>query len=266
MSEPSDIAARLDARLVSSSLLTGGVSAHVTHLVLARPDGTRLDVVLRQHDAGDMRREAAVQRWIRSHGACAPEPLLVDDDGTWMVLAYVPGRRADARDVDAMGHYLARLHALPMATAPALPSREAPDLRPWLPANHPLLSVPLPKPEGRGVLHGDFWPGNLRVHEDGICALDWEDAAVGDPLCDVAGARVELTWAFGEAAAEQFTRAYASLAGAVDATRLARWEAFTCAAGLAHVDQWGLPEADVQRMRERGTAILERVTRTLTGA
>jgi aminoglycoside phosphotransferase (APT) family kinase protein len=35
--------------------------------------------------------------------------------------------------------------------------------------------------------------------------LDWEDAAIGDPLADVANVRLELLWARGIEAMEPFT-------------------------------------------------------------
>jgi aminoglycoside phosphotransferase (APT) family kinase protein len=39
------------------------------------------------------------------------------------------------------------------------------------------------------LLHGDFWPGNALWRDGALVAiLDWEDAAIGDPLADVANA------------------------------------------------------------------------------
>ena len=62
------------------------------------------------------------------------------------------------------------------------------------------------------LLHGDYWPGNT-LWRDGtlVGVLDWEDAALGDPVADLANARMELTMAFGAAAADGFTRQYAEL-------------------------------------------------------
>ncbi|HYI01996.1 aminoglycoside phosphotransferase family protein [Hyalangium sp.] len=65
------------------------------------------------------------------------------------------------------------------------------------------------------VLHGDFWPGNILWQEDRIAAvIDWEDAAVGDPLSDLACSRVELMCAYGEAAMEAFTAHFLDRAAA----------------------------------------------------
>ena len=43
------------------------------------------------------------------------------------------------------------------------------------------------------LLHGDFWPGNLRWEgEELVGVLDWEDCHQGDPMVDVAVTRLEL--------------------------------------------------------------------------
>ncbi len=58
---------------------------------------------------------------------------------------------------------------------------------------------PFPRSNPDVLLHGDFWPGNLLWKEGGLVAvIDWEDAALGDPLADVANARLEILWAFGD--------------------------------------------------------------------
>lgn len=41
-------------------------------------------------------------------------------------------------------------------------------------------------PEGDSICHGDFHPDNIVVTEDGCRAIDWNNANVGNPLCDVA--------------------------------------------------------------------------------
>lgn len=41
-------------------------------------------------------------------------------------------------------------------------------------------------PEGDSICHGDFHPDNVIVAESGCRAIDWNNAMIGDPLCDVA--------------------------------------------------------------------------------
>jgi aminoglycoside phosphotransferase (APT) family kinase protein len=59
------------------------------------------------------------------------------------------------------------------------------------------------------LLHGDYWPGNLLWQDSElVTVLDWEESEVGDPLADVALSRLDLLWAFGEAAMHDFTEYY----------------------------------------------------------
>lgn len=77
------------------------------------------------------------------------------------------------------------------------------------------------------LLHGDFWPGNIIWKEGKInCIIDWEEACLGDPLFDVANTRLEILWAFGEQAMEDFSNIYKSLMPIVDFTSLPYWDLF----------------------------------------
>ena len=68
---------------------------------------------------------------------------------------------------------------------------------------------PPPVPERTVLLHGDFWAGNLLWRDATIVAvIDWEEAATGDPLTDVATTRLDLLWAFGPGAMTAFTDHY----------------------------------------------------------
>src|SRR5687767_2566978 len=62
------------------------------------------------------------------------------------------------------------------------------------------------------VLHGDYWPGNVMWRQRSLVAvIDWEDACLGDPLADLATARVELLCRYGAEAMERFTTRYLAL-------------------------------------------------------
>ena len=65
---------------------------------------------------------------------------------------------------------------------------------------------PLPHRNPAVLLHGDFWPGNT-LWRDGklVAVIDWEDAALGDPLADLARSRLEVLWAYGGDAMHAFT-------------------------------------------------------------
>ncbi len=80
----------------------------------------------------------------------------------------------------------------------------------------------------------------LLWHEGRLVAvLDWEDTAIGDPLADVACARVELECAAGDEMAKAFSRAYFERTGADD-TRLPAWGLYVSTSALQYMDSWGL--------------------------
>jgi aminoglycoside phosphotransferase (APT) family kinase protein len=79
----------------------------------------------------------------------------------------------------------------------------------------------LPRPGRRSSV----WPGNMVWRDERLVAvLDWEDAALGDPLADGANARLELLWARGVEAKDEFTRRYRALVPEVDFTDLSHWD------------------------------------------
>ena len=74
------------------------------------------------------------------------------------------------------------------------------------------------------LLHGDYWPGNVLWKDGALAAvIDWEDAARGDPLGDLANARLELLFFFGPDAPADFTRRYLA-ASPIDTTDLPSWD------------------------------------------
>ena len=113
------------------------------------------------------------------------------------------------------------------------------------------------------LLHGDFWPENLLWRNGEVAAvLDWEDAAVGDPMADVAGARVELRYKFGPKAMQHFTDAYAQHQE-VDFKRLALWQVYVAAAAQHFMGTWGLPAEQEAHMRREALASITEAGRTL---
>jgi Ser/Thr protein kinase RdoA (MazF antagonist) len=156
------------------------------------------------------------------------------------------------------------VHAVPREGLPALPSRTdpLPELFDYLqPAadNGPLLAH-LHACAGSAyhgepvLLHGDFWPGNLIWRNGRLAAiLDWEDAALGDPLSDVASCRLELLWKYGPAAVSRFTDACTS-DGAIDVTRLALWQVYVTSAAAHFMGGWGLAPAREAEMRAKAEA------------
>lgn len=252
-------------------------------------DGTTDRVVVRQHGAatwkpleeGVTSTEYALLEVLADAGLPVPRPRLLDLSGTvlpapYLVLPFVDGttepRMPSSAAVERMAGFLARLHELDVASRPippTLPRRANPmpelleylddglkDLRRLL-ERRPAEPV---APLAESVLHGDFWPGNVlwRGHEL-VAVIDWEDAAMGDPLSDLACCRVELACAYGEAAMEAFTRHYLRARdGAVDRERLALWELYVSSAALASMDQWGIEPRVLASRRSTTATFLKR--------
>ncbi|MGF1527984.1 MAG: phosphotransferase family protein [Candidatus Competibacterales bacterium] len=159
----------------------------------------------------------AVQAWARAQGVTTPESLHCCVDGgiigrPFGLMAWMPGSADPAAcavggdDLAmALGAELAKLHAapwrrFPLATALDLGPRPAlariAQYRRWLDAldwGRPALEWALawlahhaPPPGPRVLCHGDFRTGNYLVVDGRLSALlDWEFAAVGDPLEDI---------------------------------------------------------------------------------
>jgi aminoglycoside phosphotransferase (APT) family kinase protein len=254
------------ARVLAAARLTGGVSALITGVTVARADGGEERIVVRQHREVEgkpapeerARREFALLEALHARGVPVPRPrrfvapvtLVVDRvPGDTTLPAYPERALASAllaiHDVDPAGLPLADPFTDPM-----------PHLREWFPA----LADDARMREGCGdfvgahrLLHADYWPGNVLWQGGKIAAvLDWEDACVGDPLVDVACMRAELFRLADEASAARFTDAYAERMP-VDRARLAWWDLFMATAPLMFMDGWGLPRDELEARRARTT-------------
>lgn len=285
------IAGRLfpGAELIAMERLAGGVSADVHRLDLSLADGRAVRVVLRAHGASHSGHPAELEyellRALHRIGVPVPEPLRVDASGSlladpFLVMGFVDGTSdfpaaQQERYLDAMAEALSRIHALPTADLPPLPARVDPlpevlDYLPedpeWQDLRTHLRSLADSEYQGTPVLlHGDFWPANLLWRNGAVAAiLDWEDAAVGDPLSDVACCRLELRYLFGEAGMQRFTRAYARHR-AVDRERLALWQVYVSAAAQRFMGTWGLAPAREAHMRAEALASIREAGAALMG-
>jgi aminoglycoside phosphotransferase (APT) family kinase protein len=97
------------------------------------------------------------------------------------------------------------------------------------------------------VLHGDYWPGNV-LWRDGqlVGVIDWEDAAIGDPLVDVANSRLEILWAFGVEAMQQFTHDYQSV-NPIDFSNLPYWDLYAAMLPTKQLADWAAGWIDFGR-------------------
>jgi aminoglycoside phosphotransferase (APT) family kinase protein len=108
---------------------------------------------------------------------------------------------------------------------------------------------PLPQPNRTSLLHCDYWPGNLLWRGGQLAAvIDWEDAALGDPLADLASSRLELLWAFGLNAMQQFTQTYLTC-NPIDVANLPYWDLYAALRPAFQLSQWAADSAAEANLR-----------------
>lgn len=285
---------RLDpeATLVRAWPLTGGVSATITAVELARADGARSRVIVRRHGAVDRGRnphlardEFALMGHAHAAGLPVPRPLLVSEagdpfPGAALVIAYVDGAPEFAptdRDgfLATAAATLARIHRL--AATPDLAFLPRTKLAPGPRPDH------LDDAMGEGrirdalaaageisqanpdvLLHGDYWPGNLLWHDGDLAAvIDWEDAHTGDPLADLGNSRLEWLWAFGPEAMTEFSRVYLAEA-AINTGNLPYWDLAAALRQCGKFASWGLDPAEEARMRHQHAWFVAQALAALT--
>lgn len=253
------------ARVVASARLNGGVSARAVRAELIGADGAAKSVVVRRPQRpSSAERRRVVDAEFRVLSVCTrggirvPRPCSVDYSALAVVLEYVDGEpdfspvRLDDT-LEQLAAELARIHAIPITTEleslgrcehttasriAELPSvldhsLDEPGVRailerlwPWQPSNAAVL------------LHGDYWPGNTLWKDSRLVAvIDWEASELGDPLADLATTRLDLWWAFGEAAMHEFTAGYQRRTN-IDWANLAKWELVTALRPMSNLARW----------------------------
>ena len=188
-------------------------------------------------------REFRILKMVNDAGIPSAKPLHLDTTGAYfgapaLLLSYLPGRSLyEARDERAWTEQLARVMLAIHAISPTdrdlswLPrfsrdeiAAELEELRPEadkagalakrvhaaLVAN--LDRVAWPKP---CLIHEDFWPGNtVWFRQRLIGVIDWVNAKVGDPRCDVTQCAIDAMLVQGPETADRLRDAYQRLAAA----------------------------------------------------
>jgi len=263
--------------------LKGGISAQVTALEIEQPGGQTKKMLVRQHGTVDLKQnpqiaadEFRLLQLLQSVSLATPAPYYLDLSGEifvtpFIVIEYIEGKTefAPANRGDfllQLATHLARIHRvdgsqLDLSFLPqqekrvAAKLRERPaqiaessdegSIRDALEAARPFFQR-----NTSVLLHGDFWPGNI-VWRDGqlVAVIDWEDAAIGDPLADLANSRLETLWAFGVEAMQDLTYQYQSLS-AIDFAQLPYWDLWA-ALRSASFATWATDAIAAQSMREK---------------
>jgi aminoglycoside phosphotransferase (APT) family kinase protein len=284
-------------RLVGVRQLLGGVSADVYGLDIATAAGRTRQVVYRRHRSPSFKQQAhsvtakeyGVLAALHREGFAVPEPYLCVDSGTasapYMLIEWIDGTTDVAaadlpHALDQMAQFLVDLHSLDPQSLqlPGLDALEDPltSMVTYLPsttageqvrsalASGALAHAPHPSV----LLHGDYWPGNVMWdHGRLVAVIDWEDARLGDPLADVATARVELLCRYGPDATAQFTTRYLAMAEDTIAPlrldSLLVWDLYVSASALSTMADWGLEPAEEARRRRLTGGFFERAVSEL---
>jgi aminoglycoside phosphotransferase (APT) family kinase protein len=273
------------SKLIRTWDLKGGVSAQVTALEIERPDGLTKKMIVRQHGAVDLKRnphvaadEFKLLQILKSVGAPTPTPYHFDESGQifstpYIIIEFIEGQTqftpSNLTDfILQLAINLIKIHSIDCSKQDLsfLPKQDEivveklgkrpenldESLDEDLIRDALESCWPLPQGNKEVLLHGDFWPGNVLWEEGQLVAvIDWEDAALGDPLADFANSRLEILWAFGIEAMNDFTHQYKSMMPTIDFSNLPHWDLYAALRPASNLSEWGLDESTEKRMRER---------------
>src|SRR5687768_12367052 len=272
------------ANLLRTWPLKGGVSAQVTALEIEHPNAQTQNLVVRQHGPTDLSHnpniaadEFKLLQILQSHHVPVPTPYYLDQSNEifptpCLVLEYIEGETefAPANLPDFLLQLATHLRAI-HKIAPSIedlsflpqqqdiytrrltqrPANLDESLQESLLVRDTLQSVwPLPHPTKPVLLHGDSWPGNTHWTDNRLVTIiDWEDAALGDPLADLANTRLEIVWAFGIDAMLNFTHLYKSLTS-IDFTNRPYYDLCVALRPASQIAPWAPDPDTAKAMRE----------------
>jgi aminoglycoside phosphotransferase (APT) family kinase protein len=272
------------ATLNRVSALIGGVSAQTTLLDVTVADGSTQRWVLRLHGEADRaanpniaRDEFTLLTMLHDAGLPVPRPIAVDTAADLFPIPYImveyitgsidiPTEHLQTCLMQA-AHTLATIHQVNIA----------PELLAFLPPHTDVIryffdhmpeavdeSVDAPRllnlvkqsallhPRNPpNLLHGDYWRGNW-VWQDArlVGVIDWEDAAFGDPISDLANVRLEVCATYGMDNARHFLTQYRAKMPHLDYSQLPYHDLFAALRIAAAMPRWGLDTATTRTMRD----------------
>lgn len=249
-------AARLvypNCHLTNAVPLMGGISAETIKLTIQTSTDATTHLVLRHFrrrpDNTTAKNERDLLHKLAATAVRVPAPLYFGPkgsllDGPFILMQYVDGRFdiAPRNTTTYLAQYadqLVQLHQLPTAEYQFVKKVEPANselargkrqnaLCDTLPLRDLLVRHDLTMRNAERLLHGDYWPGNVLWHNGRLVAvIDWEDAKIGDPLVDLAIARLDMATTFGPTSAEIVTTRYLSQTQ-LDTSDLPYWDLCAC--------------------------------------
>lgn len=279
----------LSGEVIDVQPLAGGFSSAVLAIDVLDTGGRRRGFVARRHGVSALeknpylaRQEYDLLKVLYPEGLPVPEPVGLSrpsqaGEAAWLFVDRLENNpHACPGDplviAEAFAHLLETVHAidleaaglgfLPMhveivdrilAHAPVSDGER--EIRARLAPHWP----PVVTRRGDVVLHGDLWAGNVLWNEGRIAGVvDWEDAARGDPLADLANTRLETLWAYGAEAMNCLTVTYYDRTGREGGT-LPVWDlaaALVLERARARED-WGHSSGETARMSEQLKTFVE---------
>ncbi len=264
-----------DSKMLQVRALAGGVSAQTSLVTIQDDQGNTRKLVVRCHGQKDLE----LNPYIASHefrllshlydaGLPVPRPQLVDQDGVFLarpclVYSYIPGHTLSTPAdlslyLKQMAETLALIHRVSISELSFLP-RRAEEIAYWLSqagTEDKTLTLlqkawPWRQRNKTALLHGDYWPSHLLWQDERLVGvIDWEDAALGDPLADLASARLELLWSLHAEAMEQFTTLYCQ-ANPVNTADLPYYDLLTALRVAPKMKDWGVEKTTQGRMQAK---------------
>ncbi|MFD9625775.1 phosphotransferase family protein [Peribacillus muralis] len=276
-------------KLLRAWEIKGGISAQVTGLEILQPSGTIVRVIVRQHGENDLKRnpniaadEYKLLEILTNEGLSAPRPYYFGQGGAiftnpCLIIEYIEGSPefspSDLPDyIFQLAATLVKIHCfecehldlsfLPRQEEQYVKMVAAKKVNMDETLNQGLIrdvlktTIPFSSLNKDVILHGDYWPGNILFIENKLASvIDWEDAALGDPLADLANGQLEILFLFGMAAMADFTHQYISLMPGLNLSHLPFWQLYA-ALRLASFPKWGLEKSKENIMRERHSSFV----------
>ena len=272
--------------LIHFEPLTGGVSSEV-FLIEAKQNKTQIKLVLR-YEAGppsknDIKNEFNLLQALANTNIPSAEPLFIDTsckilDKPFMLLSFLEGDinipNADNLDlITKMADQLRSIHSINPALLPDLPIqidpiegllKYLPKGDEWMEIKNYLSSLKNTAFEGQRVfLHGDFWPGNILWAKDQIVAvIDWDYAAIGDPISDLAVSSLEMRYEFGKEGMNRLCEAYLKHS-MIDNSRFSLWLISIASSTLHFINHWNLSEAKKNLIKTEALLTIQEESQSL---
>ena len=263
----------------SSRILEGGVSSEVFLIAVESRKGEE-KIVLRTEGGppaeNSIKTEYLLLEKLHQTKVPCAKPIHLDHskeilDKDFMLMTYLEGtieipKIKNFGFLNKMVGILKNIHNVDTKILPTLPCRCDPtyDLFEFLPnekINKELKAILKgydTSYSGKPVLlHGDFWPGNILWTKDEISGvLDWEYAAIGDPVSDLAVASLELKYDYGKRGVDRFLDLY-SKNFSIDQSRFSLWLIYVSASTLFFIDEWNLEKARKNLMKREAMLTIE---------